>query len=109
MRRTADEIRAWQIGEPRRSDGTALPSTPVAAKLVGAGELFFRHPQQSSNIPGMDYLRCANEQRVIVETEMAAQLAELNATLREMLDVLTIITGKLAPGPGAPKECPTHD
>jgi hypothetical protein len=46
----------------------------------------------------MAYLRCANDQRVIVETEIAAQLAELNAVLRELQATL----GKL----GSAKERP---
>ena len=68
---TANEIRRWQIG-------VTIPKQEADRQR---GELFFPEPRQPSDRPGTNYRRCAVEQRVIVETEIAAQLAELGQTL----------------------------
>ena len=79
----ADEIRRWGVGHPK-----LVTPLPGFEGVEGGGALFFAEPIQPANVPGAAYLRCAGEQRVIVETEIAAQLAELNATLRELRDVI---------------------
>ncbi len=73
---SANEIRKWMIGSPNKSENGL------------EGQLFFRLPEQPSNLPGCIYQRCAGEQRVIVETEIAAQLAELNENLRNLAVML---------------------
>lgn len=75
---TADEIRRWQIGV----------TVPKQETDVEWAELFFLEPLQPSDKPYTKYRRCAGEQRVIVETEIAAQLAELNDVLRQIRDVI---------------------
>jgi hypothetical protein len=80
----AKEIRSWQVGEDRTATSVGPP---------GAGALFFREPHQPSSVRGMAYARCAGEQRVVVLTEIAAQLAELNNALWAVVTMLAFIAG----------------
>lgn len=74
---SSEEIRKWRVGIDRPNG-------------LNGGALFFELPVQPASIPGAAYLRCVGEQRVIVLTEIAAQLADLNATLLEILEEIRV-------------------
>lgn len=84
-KRTADEIRSWQLGIDHKA--------PLLKRRI-KGQLLFPKPPQPSSMPNRFYARCPAEQRVIVETEIAAQLCELNETFSRMLGLLEKLTEK---------------
>ena len=78
----ADEIRKWANGHVIITG----PPNPETGRTPPA--LFFQLPVQPSSILGVNYERCVGEQRVIVETEIAAQLAELVDVLCQIRNAL---------------------
>lgn len=81
---SAEEIRKWSEARAEIQSG-------------GGGKLLFDDPPQVLlNRTGGVWRRCAGEQRVIVEIEIAAQLAELNGLVFRL--VLLVAAGVMGLG-----------